>query len=129
MLDQRIIQRYINDFRRHFVSSLKPGIGLAAAIYPTRGQGAILAFKLGSDIENDDTFAPAEDTVNAALEHVPQRMIGGNLSGVKFGGTNISMEPNRIVMIKGEDDDDLWNDQAAKKDAQRILQSFSRARP
>jgi len=38
------------------------------------------------------------------------------------------MEPNRIVLIKGEDDDSLWNDDGAKRDVERIVQPFQRGK-
>lgn len=73
-------------------------------------------------------FEPMVESANAALKVVPQRMVGGNIDAIKFGGTNISMEPNRIVVIKGEDNPDLWNDQAAKIDGERIVGIQTRAR-
>ncbi len=126
MQDRKIIQIYINNFRRHIAPFLKPSIGLACKVYPVEKEGAILEFVLGSDVENDDKYLTVKETVNAALKHVEQKMFGGNLDGIKFGGTNISMEPERIVLIKGEDNDSLWNDAGAKHDVQQILQSFKR---
>ncbi len=126
MQDRKIIQIYIHNFRRHIAPFLKPSIGLACKVYPVEKQGAVLQFVLGMDVENDDKFLTVMETVNAALKHVQQKMVGGNLDGITFGGTNISMEPGRIVLIKGEDDDSLWNDAGAKHDVQRILQSFKR---
>ena len=55
-------------------------------------------------------------------------MISGNIAAIKFGGTNISMEPNRIVLIKGEDVPDLWNDQGARNDVERIIGTKARPR-
>jgi hypothetical protein len=126
MQNLKQIQGYINNFRRHIAAFLKPGIGLACKVRPAEKEGAILEFILGSGVENDDEYFPAEETVNAALKHVQQKMVSGNIDGIKFGGTNISMEPNRIILIKGEDDDNLWNDEGAKHDVERIVQSFQR---
>lgn len=123
MQDRKKIQVYINNFRRHIAAFLKPGIGLMCKVRPARKDGAILEFELASDVENDDEYMPAEETVNAALKHIKQKMIGGNLDGIKFGGTSISMEPNRIILIKGEDDDRLWNDEGAKNDVDKIVRS------
>jgi hypothetical protein len=124
MQDRKLIQSYINNFRRHIVAFLRPGIGLACKVHPAKKEGAVLEFLIGPDVQNDDEYFPVEETVSAILRHVPQRMVGGNLDGIKFGGTNISMEPNRIVLIKGEDSDGLWNDDGAKHDVERIVQSF-----
>lgn len=121
MQDQKILQNYINNFRRHFSYFLKPGIGLKCNAFPVREQGALLEFSLGSGVENSDVYLATEETVNAALKHVEQKMFGGNLDGIKFSGTNISMEPGRIILIKGEDDHRLWNDDGAKRDVLRIV--------
>ena len=126
MQDQKLIQSYINNFRRHIAAFLRPGIGLACKVRPAKKEGAVLEFLLGPNVENDDEYFPVEETVNAVLKHVQQKMVGGNLDGIKFAGTNISMEPNRLILIKGEDDDSLWNDDGAKHDVERIVQPFKR---
>ncbi len=124
MQDRKLIQSYTNNFRRHIAAFLKPGIGLAFKVRPAKKEGAVLEFLLGPNVENDDEYFALEETVNAVLKHVQQRMVGGNLDGIKFGGTSISMEPNRIILIKGEDNESLWNDDGAKHDVERIMQAF-----
>ena len=121
MQDKKTIQSYINNFRRHLSPYLKPGIGLASKVFPAKSEGAILEFSLGPDVKNDDQYMPTEETVNAALRKIEQRMFGGNLDALKFGGTNISMEPNRIILIKGEDTLSQWSDKGAKIDVKRIM--------
>lgn len=128
MEDKKTIQEYVNNFRRHLAPHLKPGIGLSCKIFPAKAEGAVFEFAIGPSISNEDLFEESKNTVNSILEDVPQRMIGGNIAAIKFGGTNISMEPNRIVLIKGEDDPDLWNDQGAKNDVERIIGTQARAR-
>jgi hypothetical protein len=128
MKDTRIIQEYLNNFRRHLAPHLKPGIGLSCRAFPVEAEGGVLEFMIGANRSNEDTFGEPNKTVNAVLEKVPQRMIPGDLGGIRFGGTNISMEPNRIVLIKGEDDPSLWSDQGAKSDVEKIVSSQTRAR-
>jgi hypothetical protein len=129
MNDNETIQSYVNNFRRHISPYLKPGIGLSFRIYPARQEGAVLEISIGQNISNEDHFETMAPSANAALSRVPhQRIVGGNIDAFKFGGTNISMEPNRIVLIKGEDDADLWNDQAAKNDVERIVGTQTRSR-
>jgi hypothetical protein len=125
MHDHERLQGYVNNFRRHLSGHLRPGVGMSSQIHPARGEGAILELSLGAGTTNQDQFAEATDTVNQALHHVPQRLVGGNLDGVRFGGTNISLEPQRIVIIKGDDSDDEWNDMAARRDVQKILSLFA----
>jgi hypothetical protein len=121
MEDKNTIQSYINDFRRHFAAFLKPGIGLACKVFPAKGEGAILEFALGTGIKNDDEYMPVKDTVNESLKGIQQRMFGGNLDAIRFAGTNIAMEPDRIILIKGENTASEWSNAGAKNDVQRIV--------
>ena len=128
MEDNKTIQEYINNFRRHLAPHLKPGIGLSCRIFPAEAEGAVLEFTIGQGRRNEDLYEAPKNTVNSILEDVPQRMISGNIGAIKFGGTNISMEPDRIVLIKGENDPDLWNDQGAKNDVEKIIGTQVRTR-
>jgi hypothetical protein len=127
MQDRQTIQNYVNNFRRHISSYLKPGIGLSCKIYPSRREGAVLEFTIGPSIANEDLFEHPAESNNATLSVVPQRMVGGNLNAIRFSGTNISMEPNRILIIKGEDTPSLWSDEGAQDDVHRIIGSQARA--
>jgi hypothetical protein len=121
MNDRQTLQNYINNFRRHVAPFLRQGVGLTCSVYPAETGGAILEFTIGPTVANDDVFKPAERTVNDALAKINQKAFGGNLSGFRFGGTNVVMEDNRIIMIKGEESVENWNDSAALKDVKRIL--------
>lgn len=121
MKDRAVLQRYINNFRRHLAPRLKPGVGLASKAYPAEGPGAILEFTVGPGIANDDEFAPTSDTVNAALGSIRQKAFGGNLAGFAFRGTNTIAEGNRIIFIKGEDSDDAWSDSDAAERVNQLL--------
>lgn len=123
MQDKKIIQNYINNFRRYFTTYLKPGIGLACKVYPATSSGAILVFSLGPNVSNEDEYLPSQETVNTSLKTIEQRMVGGNLDGIRFSGTNISMEPAKLVLIKGEDSETLWDDKSAREDVERIIKT------
>lgn len=123
MKDQKIIQEYINNFRRHLSKHLKPGFGVECKVYPSEQDGAIFEFTIDQKLQNKDIFQPPSATVNEALKDIPQNMFGGNLGGIKFGGTNISLEGNRIVMIKGENEKTEWTDDASNSDVSRIITS------
>ncbi len=46
-----------------------------------------------------DEYLDVTQTVNDALKGIEQNTFGGNLDGFRFGGTNIIMEPARIVLL------------------------------
>jgi hypothetical protein len=115
------LQKYINNFRRHLAPYLRPGVGLACNVFPAEATGAILEFTIGSDIANGDVFQPAAKTVNQALSELRQNAFGGNLDGFRFSGTNVIMEDKRIILIKGDDYAEFWNDNAAAEDVKKLL--------
>jgi hypothetical protein len=121
------IQSYVNNFRRHLSPVLRPDIGATITAYPARDPGAVLVVMFAKDAPSRDTIEPPFPSVGEILKVVPQRMIDAtNFSGIRFGGTNISMEPNRVVLIKGEDDNNEWDDRAAARDVQRIANPHRR---
>lgn len=93
---------------------------MSCKVFPTEGQGAIFEFVLGPDVKNEDTYMKPEPTINAALKNINQHMIGENVEGVHFGGTNISLEGNRIILIKAENRIEEWNETGAQLDVNRI---------
>lgn len=114
------VQRYINNFRRRIARFLRPGIGLNCTIYPAKTGGAVLEFKIGPEIENDDNYKAESNSLGSALSQIEQRAFGGNLEGFHFSGTNVVMEPNKIIFIK-DDSSSEWSDSAAEQDVQRIV--------
>lgn len=121
-MNKKQIQTYINNFRRRLARYLKPGIGLNCSIYSASSGGAILVFQIGSSVENDDVYQPPSPNLGQALAHIEQRAFGGNLDGVRFGGTNVILEPGKIIFIK-DDSDSEWSDAAAAKDVRSVLHS------
>lgn len=121
MKSKKPIERYANFFRRRLSPRLKPGIGAKCFISPAEEGGGILEFVLGSDLKDENETKPTKKSINQALRDIPQRMVGGDISAVRFSGTNISLEGNRIIIIKGDDTPSLWSGEAAKEDIERIF--------
>jgi hypothetical protein len=119
MINKSTTQSYINNFRRHIASYLKPGIGLSCVVHPAAG-GVILEFRVGPGIENDDTYRPSKANLGRALSSIEQHAFGGNLEGFSFHGTNLVMESDKIILIKDESESE-WSDAAAEKDVMSIV--------
>ena len=47
--------------------------------------------------------------------------MSGNIENVSFGGTNIYMEANRVLLIKGEDQPKHWDGNAVIEDVRRVV--------
>lgn len=120
MTEQSKVQAYINNFRRRLAPFLRPGIGLYCNVYPSVDGGAVLVFRIGQNVENDDRYHPAYPSLGRALSQIEQRAFGGNLDGFTFGGTNVILEQDRIIFIK-DGSAQGWSDTAAEKDVASVL--------
>lgn len=116
----------LKKYARKFVGGLGPrlrnDVQADLVIYPATGNGAIVEVKLvkrGKAKQNPIQFEAESDSVNQVLKKIPQRFLGGNIDAVQFSGTNISLEGNRILLIKG--DDQHWSESDALADLSRVL--------
>ena len=125
MKNDEIIQGYINNFRRGFANYLKQDVGMVFRVYPAISNGAILEVDLEPNTKNEDIFMNPEETINNALGKINQSAFGGNLDGFNFAGTNTILEPNRIILIKGGDDNNLWDVNAAISDIKTLVNTIS----
>jgi len=120
MIYKKIIQKYINNFRRRLTPHLKPGIGLSCNIFPDATGGAILEFTIAPEIENDDIYKEVSPSLGQALLNIEQRAFGGDFDGFFFKGTNVILEGNRIIFIKDHSSKE-WSDKSAQNDVARVL--------
>ena len=126
MTDKPIIQDYINNFRRRLAPFLRPGVGLRCIVHQAEAGGAILEFRVGPGIENDDVYQAPSPTLGQALAKIEQHAFGGNLAGFIFGGTNVILEKDKIIFIKDNAPSE-WSDAAAENDVRRVLPSNPKA--
>ncbi|ASS48753.1 MAG: hypothetical protein A3D31_06595 [Candidatus Fluviicola riflensis] len=113
------IQHYINNFRRQISIYLKPDLNLRAVIYPSK-EGAIIEFEFKKNQPTKDEFKKEEDTISDQLAKIQQNAFGGNLKGFQFTGTNIVLEPTKILIIKNNDKNE-WTSSKAEDDVKKLL--------
>lgn len=104
MDNQKKLKKYTDSFIDELSPYLKKGFQVSATIYPASGEGALIEFEIHEGKRSDITIVTTVPRINDTLESIDQRMIGGNIQGVTFRGTNLYMDGQRIVIIKGEDD-------------------------
>jgi hypothetical protein len=120
MIENKIIQDYVNNFRRRIAQRLKPDFGIKCNVFPAESGGAVLEFIFGLGIKNEDTYMNLFPSANNALASINQRAFEGDLGGLKFKGTNTILEADRIILIKDEALSE-WDDNAAQRDINRIF--------
>ena len=115
------LKKYVELFKRHIRQYLAPDICVHATIYPVEAEGAVFEFILEKGGKEREQIRPLSATVGKVLESIPQNLVGGNLENVRFGGTNLYLEGNRILVIKGEDEDSTWSGSVIEEDVQRVV--------
>lgn len=121
MATQGKLKSYATRLQKKLQSRAIRDFGMITKIYPSRNAGAIFEISFNKERQFDIRFAPTTETVSVSLEKIKQKAIGGNLRNITFGGTSIIGEPNRIIIIKGNDDKDLFGDDALENDFERIM--------
>lgn len=121
MENQEKLKKYTNSFIDALSPYLKKGFQISATIHPASGEGAVIEFEIHEGKRSDITIVSTVPRINDTLEKIDQRMIGGNIQGVTFRGTNLYMDGKRIVIIKGEDEHSVWSNQAASEDVGRAM--------
>lgn len=121
MENQKKLKKYTNAFIDALSPYLKKGFQVSATIHPASGEGAVIEFEIHEGKRSDITIVSTDPRVNDTLENIDQRMIGGNIQGVTFRGTNLYMDGQRVVIIKGEDEHTFWSNKAAGEDVGRVV--------
>lgn len=121
MENQKKLKKYTNAFIDALSPYLKKGFQVSATIHPASGEGAVIEFEIHEGKRSDITIVSTVPRINDTLEKIDQRMIGGNIQGVTFRGTNLYMDGQRIVIIKGEDEHAFWSNNAASEDVDRVV--------
>jgi hypothetical protein len=121
MQKQPKLKKYAELFRRNIRRFLAPGVEVRTTIYPVEQEGAVFEFLLNKVGDSTETVGSARPSVGAVLSAIPQNLIVGQIEGVRFGGTNLTLEGNRILVIKGEDSAEHWTGNAVLSDVQRVV--------
>lgn len=115
------LKKYTNLFIDVLTPYLNKGFQVSATIHPASGEGAVIEFEIHKGKRSDITIIGAVTKISDTLENIDQRMIGGNIQGVTFRGTNLYMDGQRIVIIKGDDEHAFWSNKAAIEDVARVV--------
>lgn len=121
MIKRAKLKKYSKLFNRHIESYLSPGISVQTIIHPVEQEGAVFEFHLNKNGVSGERFDKPRSSIGAVLADIPQRMIAGNLERVHFSGTNLYLEGNRVLVIKGEDDKNSWSGNAVIQDVERVV--------
>ena len=117
-MDRQEIQNYINNFRRLISQFLKPDVGIQSIIYPY-DNGVVIVYELGLNLQNKDDFRSNSKDVFEALKRT-NLFENDEHNNSSFGGTNIFLIKNKIVVIKDEKPQE-WSEERARLDIGKII--------
>jgi hypothetical protein len=117
------LKKYVELFKRNINQFLAPDVDIKTTIYPVEAEGAVFEFVFNRSNDSTETVEKIRPTVGSVLSKIPQRLVTGNIEGIKFGGTNLYLEGDRILVIKGEDDQESWSGTAIIEDVKRVVSS------
>lgn len=121
MNNQKKLKKYAQSFIKELSNHLNKGFKANATIHPADAEGAIIEFEIHEGRRSEVNILESVSRINDTLEKIDQRMIGGNIQGVTFRGTNLYMDGQRIVIIKGDDAHNEWSNSAVTEDVRRVV--------
>ncbi len=125
MRREKDLKRYGKVLSENLSKYLKGDLKVSYDIYPSSAPGALLVVNVSKE-KKRDSYQSLSRTVSEALSLLNQNFIGGNLKNVNFSGTSIFMDGNRIILIKGDDEQNTWSNKAAIDDVKKIVKPSKR---
>jgi hypothetical protein len=120
MRREKDLKRYGKVLTENLSNYLKDNLKVSYDIYPSTGPGALLVFNIAKDQRREKYNSPSK-SISEALSTIEQNFIVGDLKNINFGGTNLFMDNNRIILIKGDDEQNTWSNKAAIDDVKKIV--------
>lgn len=109
-------RKYCEEFISRHKMILRPDLDYDILAIVSKKEGSLIFFEF-KDGPRRFRYKQTNEPIAMALMRLPQRAFGGDLSGVKFGGTNIVRERNRLIIIKEDNSRRAWSKEEAVKDA------------
>ena len=115
--------KYCEEFISKHRMILRPDLNYDLTAIVSKKEGSLVFFEFKAGPRRF-RYKQIDEPIAMALMDLPQRAFGGNLSGVKFGGTNIVREGNKLIIIKGDNSKKAWSKEEAVKDALREIKDI-----
>ena len=104
---------------------LREGVNFDAVGIVSKDQGALVFFEFKTQPKRNFKYELIDGPISKAVEKLPQKAFGGDLSGVRFLGKNIIVERNKLIIIKGDNSREAWSLKEAMKDAVEEVTNIS----
>ena len=105
-MKKEIINSYIINFRRLFSPYTKPDVSIKITVYPY-SDGAIIIMELNYNSSNNTEFKSESTSMAEAMSKT--NLFDEPNDAMSIHTTRIFSQNNKIIIIKGEEED-LWTD-------------------
>lgn len=117
-MDEAIIRRYLNNFRREISPLLKSGVGMHIQAY-NYNAGCVIVARLGIDINAEDTIQPSQN-LTEALSRTDLFDLSSLPDNTTIHKSQFFLSRDKIILLKSDNPVD-WNDSAVRQDVRHIL--------
>ena len=117
-MDEIIIRRYLNNFRREISPLLKSGVGMHIQAYNYK-DGCVIIAQLGIDINAEDKIQPSLN-LNDALLKTDLFDLSSIPDNTTIHKGQFFLSRDKIILLKNDNPAD-WNDSAVRQDVKHIL--------
>lgn len=123
MVENAVINRYLNDFRIALSRYLKPGVGIQTISYPFKN-GAVLVVEFGFGIlTKSENRASSNDLSEALLKtNLFERFPAFTPT---IPGTTLILSQNRVIILK-TDEEKNWSKFAVENDIRNIVRAIKK---
>ena len=112
-MDEAIIRRYLNNFRREISPLLKSGVGMHIQAY-NYNAGCVIVARLGIDINAEDTIQPSQNLTDA-LSKTDLFDLSSLPDNATIHKSQFFLSRDKIILIKNDNPTD-WNDSSVRQD-------------
>lgn len=121
-MKKEIINSYIINFRRLFSPYTKPDVSIKITVYPYP-DGAIIIMELNYNSSNNTEFKSESTSMREAMSKT--NLFDEPDEAMPIHTTRIFSQNNKIIIIKGEEED-LWTNKSAQNDIDIFLTSLKK---
>ena len=128
MIKHSKLQKYVELFNRKISAYLSNEVSIKTTIHPVVSCGAVFELHLNTESDDSVSITHHQKTVGHVLLSIPQNLFQGNPENVTFKGTNLYLEGDRILIVKGGYSNDEWSGEAVLNDVERVLSTSQGAK-
>lgn len=118
MVENAVINSYLNNFRIALSRYLKPGVGIQTVSYPFN-KGVVVVVEMDFRIQTKNENRSPSDDLSSALLKTNLFEVSSFIPTIP--GTALIFSKNKIVILK-TDQKDQWSESAVRTDIRNIVE-------